>query len=151
MEEVWNPTRNWNISGNLSYLNSHFDQFISGGVNIANTQWFSNAPKAQAGLNIERNDKPDFGGTLRTRVGYTYQTKVYPTTDLSETLAQNAYGLLGAGIIWERNAKWTFAVKGSNLTNRAYRTDGYNIPVLGILDAYYGPPRLITASVNYRF
>jgi len=153
LEEVWKPTRNWDISGNLSLLDTRYDQYMSDGVNIASQESFSNAPKVQAGLNVEYIAQPSFGGTIRTRVGYTYQSEEYPTTDVVQNplLKQSAYGLLGAGIIWDRDAHWTFALKGSNLTDRAYKTDGYNIPVLGILDAYYGPPRLITASVNYKF
>lgn len=151
IETIWKPTRNWNISGNLSNLYTHYYQYLSGGVNVADQQKFSNAPRVQAGLNVEYIARPSFGGTLRSRIGYTYQSKVYPTTDLSEAIAQDSYGLLGAGIMWERDAHWTFSLQGSNLTDRYYRTDGYNIPALHILDAYYGPPRLITATVGYKF
>ena len=93
----------------------------------------------------------DFGGNIRARVGYTYQTKEYPTTDLSPAIAQGPYGLLGATIIWNRDAHWTFALQGSNLTNKSYRTDGYNIPALGVLTGFYGAPRLVFGSVKYAF
>lgn len=151
LEFAWRPDRSWNISGFISTLNAKYDEFMSGGVNIASTQKFTNAPKMQLALNVERIDKPGFGGTLRTLLGYSYRTKVYPTTDLSEVIAQPAYGLWSAGVIWERDQHWKFSLNGSNLSNVHYRTDGYNIPALYILDGFYGPPRQVMARVSYLY
>ncbi|MCZ8077483.1 MAG: TonB-dependent receptor, partial [Paucibacter sp.] len=75
----------------------------------------------------------------------------YPTTDLSEVIAQNAYGLISAGLIWEKTERLSFSLQGSNLANKAYRTDGYNIASLGVLSGFYGAPRTITAGVGYKF
>ena len=88
---------------------------------------------------------------LRSRLGATYRSKVYPTTDLSESLAQNAYTLVNAGLIWEKSAKLSFFLQGSNLADKAYKTDGYNIAALGVLNAYYGPPRTFTVGGTYKF
>jgi iron complex outermembrane receptor protein len=151
LELAWRPDRNWNITGFIAGLDAKYDEFISSGVNIASSQKFTNAPKMQVALNVERIDQPGFGGTLRTLVGYSYRTKVYPTTDLSEVIAQAAYGLWSAGVVWERDKHWRFSVNGSNLADKQYRTDGYNIPALHILDGFYGPPRQVMARVSYRY
>lgn len=151
LELAWRPDRHWNVAGFLSGLHAVYDEFISSGVDISSTQKFTNAPKFQASVNVERIDKPSFGGTLRTIVGYSYRTKVYPTTDLSEVIAQPDYGLWSAGIAWERDAHWRFSLNGSNLSDVKYRTDGYNIPALHILDGFYGPPRQVMARVSYRY
>jgi iron complex outermembrane receptor protein len=151
IESIWKPTANWSVSGHLSNLHTRYDEYIDKGVNVASQKWFSNAPKVQAGLNLQYNTRVAFGGTLTARLGYTYQSKVYPTTDLSEDIAQDAYGLVGAGLIWDRDRNWSFALQGANLADKRYRTDGYNIAALGILSGYYGPPRMITASATYRF
>lgn len=151
MEFAWKPVEHWSLIGNVAGLRTKYDDFESGGINIASQEKFNEAPNGQAGLNLEYAAPVSFGGDVRARVGYTYQTKVFPTTDLSEAIAQGSYGLLGASVIWDRDKHWSFALQGSNLTNKSYRTDGYNVPVLGILTAFYGAPRLVFASAKYAF
>ena len=150
-EFSWRPNRQWEVNGFLALLDANYDEFISGGKNIADTQKFSNTPARQVGLNVTRTDRDVFGGALRSMVGYGYRSKVYPTTDLSETLAQGGYSIWTAGVVWEAPKNWTFSLHASNLGNKRYRTDGYNIPAVFILDGFYGPPRQIIAKAGYKF
>ena len=117
---------------------------------MADQKKFTNTPKFQASVNIEHN-LPLAVGTLRSRLGLSHRSKVYPTTDLSESLAQDAYTLVNAGLIWEKDRRLSFFLQGSNLTNKAYKTDGYNIAALGVLNAYYGPPRTFTIGGTDKF
>ncbi len=149
-EFAWRPTEHWLLNGNLAALHTQYDDYESGGMNIAAQEKFVDAPNASAGFNLEYHEAVSFGGDLRARLSYRYQTKVFPTTDLSRAIAQGPYGLLGASLIWDKDANWSFALQGSNLTNKSYRTDGYNVPALGILTGFYGPPRLVFASVTYK-
>ena len=150
-EFSWRPSRQWELNGFLAFLDANYKEFISGGQDIAATQKFSNTPRKQLGLNASRTDRDVLGGTLRSMLGYGYRSKVYPTTDLSETLAQGGYGLWTAGVVWEGAKNWTFSLHGSNLGNKRYRTDGYNIPAVYILDGFYGPPRQVIAKAGYKF
>ena len=150
VEFLWLPSPDWRISGNLAGINARYDEYFDRGVNVASQKKFTNTPKFQAGFNIENSAKMPVG-LLRSRLGVTYRTKVYPTTDLSEALAQDAYALVNAGLIWEKDRHLSFFLQGSNLTNKAYKTDGYNIPALGVLDAFYGPPRSFTVGGTYKF
>ena len=150
-EFSWRPNRQWEVNGFLAFLDAKYKEFISGGQDIAATQKFSNTPRKQLGLNLSRTDRDVLGGTLRSMLGYGYRSKVYPTTDLSETLAQGGYGLWTAGVVWEGAKHWTFSLHGSNLGNKRYRTDGYNIPAVYILDGFYGPPRQVIAKAGYKF
>jgi iron complex outermembrane receptor protein len=150
VEFLWLPTADWRISGHVAYLDAKYDEYIDRGVNVADQKKFTNTPKTQVGLNIENATKLPVG-TLRSRLGATYRSKVYPTTDLSETLAQSAYTLVNAGLIWEKDARLSFFLQGANLTNKAYKTDGYNIAALGVLNAYYGAPRTFTIGGTYKF
>jgi iron complex outermembrane receptor protein len=150
VEFLWMPTADWRISGHVAVLDAKYDEYIDRGVNVADQKKFTNTPKTQAGLNIEHSLKLAVG-TLRSRLGVTHRTKVYPTTDLSEALAQDAYTLVNAGLIWEKDAKLSFFLQGSNLTDKAYKTDGYNIAALGVLNAYYGAPRTFTVGGTYKF
>lgn len=150
LEFAWRPTAAWRLSGNLAALNAKYDEYFDGGVNVAGQKKFTNTPKFQAGLNIEHEARLAMG-TLRSRLGVTHRSKVYPTTDLAETLAQDAYTLVNAGLIWEKDRRLSFFLQGSNLTNKAYKTDGYNIAALGVLDAFYGAPRTFSIGGTYKF
>ena len=151
VEFLWMPTTDWRISGHLAALDAKYDEYIDRNVNVAADKKFTNTPKFQAGLNVEHSSKVSLGGVLRARLGLTHRSKVYPTTDLSESLAQDAYTLVNAGLIWEKSPQLSFFLQGSNLTNKAYKTDGYNIAALSVLNAYYGPPRTFTIGGTLKF
>ncbi len=161
LEVLWMPSTAWRLSGHIAGTDAKYDEYIDrkGGqdVNIASVMKFTNTPKFQAGLNVE-HISPMPVGTLRTRLGLSYRSKVYPTMlppdnpgQHNEALAQDSYALVNAGLIWEKDRRLSFFLQGSNLTNRAYKTDGYNIAALGVLDAYYGPPRTYTIGGTYKF
>jgi iron complex outermembrane recepter protein len=144
-------TDSFSVQGHLAWLDTKYDEFISAGVNVADTQRFTNAPDFSGGITGIHNLELASGGSLTTRVSYSYQDKVYPTTDLSEAIAQDGYGLLSAGIIWQTPGAWRFALEGSNLTDKEYRTTGYNIAALGVLTGFYGAPRQISVTATYDF
>jgi len=150
-EFAWKPAENWTFSGNFAYLHTKYTEFLSSGVNIADTQRFTNAPKWSGGLALEHVYPLANGGSITGRVNYTYQTSVYPETTLSPLIMQPSYGLWNAGIIWQIDEPWTLSLQGTNLANKAYRTTGYNIAALGIVTGYYGAPRMVTLSARYKF
>ena len=146
------PTANWLISGNLAWLDAKYDEFITGGVNVADSQHFTNAPEFSGALNVEYRTDLANGGNLSARVTYSYQSEVYPTTDLSEAIKQPGYGLLGAGVVWRANDAWSLSLQGTNLTDEEYRTTGYNLQAaLGVLSGFYGPPRQYSLTARYDF
>ncbi|HEY1089654.1 MAG TPA: TonB-dependent receptor [Burkholderiaceae bacterium] len=151
VEFAYRPNTMWTLSGNLSSIDAKFDEYLDRGVNVASTKRFTNTPSFSGAFNIEAKAAAPWGGTLRTRLGLSYRSKVYPTTDLSEAIAQDSYYLASAGVIWERDKHWSVSIQGNNLSNTVYRTDGYNIPSLGILSGYYGAPRTISGTVSYKF
>ncbi|GAB2492226.1 TonB-dependent receptor [Pseudoxanthomonas sangjuensis] len=151
VEYQWLPSEHWLISGNLAWLDAKYDEFMTGGVNIADSQKFTNAPEFSGALNVEWRTDLANGGNLSARLGYAYQSEVYPTTDLSEDIKQDGYGLLNAGVIWRANEAWSFSLQGTNLTDEEYRTTGYNIASLGILTGFYGPPRQFSLTARYDF
>ncbi|MGB3394029.1 MAG: TonB-dependent receptor [Stenotrophomonas sp.] len=147
------PTRNWLISGNLAWLDAKYDEFMSAGVNIADTQYFTNAPEFSGALNVEYRADLANGGNLSARVGYVYQAEVWPTTDLSPEIRQDGYGLLNAGVIWKLDDAWSLSLQGTNLTDKEYRTTGYNLVSagLGVLTGFYGAPRQYMLTARYDF
>ncbi|WP_202839183.1 TonB-dependent receptor [Luteimonas saliphila] len=147
------PTPNWLLSGNLAWLDAKYDEFISGGVNIADSQYFTNAPEFSGAINLEYRTDLANGGNLSARVGYSYQSEVWPTTDLSPVIRQDGYGLINAGVIWRANDAWSFSLQGTNLADEEYRTTGYNLVSagLGVLTGFYGPPRQYSLTARYDF
>ncbi|MEZ5485983.1 MAG: TonB-dependent receptor [Lysobacteraceae bacterium] len=151
LEWQFRPTENWLINGNAAWLDTEYDEFISSGVNVADAQRFTNAPDFSGALNVEYRMPTASGGEFSARVGYSYQSEVYPTTDLSEAIKQEGYGLVNAGVIWRTNQNWSFSLQGTNLADKEYRTTGYNIPALGVLTGFYGAPRQYTLTARYDF
>ena len=145
------PTENWLISGNLAWLDAEYDEFITAGVNVAASQRFTNAPEFSGAVNVEYRTALAGGGNLSARVGYSYQSEVWPTTDLSAAIRQDGYGLVNAGLVWNVNDTWTLSLQGSNLADKEYRTTGYNIGAYGVLTGFYGPPRQYSLSARYEF
>ena len=151
VEYQWLPTQNWLVSGNLAWLDAKYDEFIDRGVNVADKQRFTNAPEFSGAMNVEYRTALSNGGNLSARMTYSYQSEVWPTTDLSPLIMQQGYGLLGAGVIWQANDAWSFSLQGSNLMDKEYRTTGYNIPSVGSVIGFYGAPRQYTLTARYEF
>jgi iron complex outermembrane receptor protein len=141
----------WVLQGNLGWLDAEYDEYISAGVNVADAQKFTNAPEFSGALSLQYIHPLANGGEVRSRVGYSYQDKVYPTTDLSEAIAQDGYGLWNASVIWQIDDNWKVSLEGNNLADEEYRTTGYNIAALGILTGFYGPPRTVALTAQYQF
>ncbi len=156
IEYQWLPTRNWLVSGNFAFLDAKYDEFIYLGQNIADEQEFTNAPEFSGAVNVEYRTDLASGGNLSARVGYSYQDDVVATTEIVRTgalpITQDAYGLVNAGVIWNTGGAWSFSLQGSNLTDKEYRTTGYNLnAALGVVTGFYGPPRQYSLTARYEF
>jgi iron complex outermembrane receptor protein len=151
VEYQYLPTANWLISGNLAWLDAKYDEYLDRGVNVAHNQKFTNAPRVSGAVGVEYRTPLANGGNLSARIGYNYQSEVWPTTDLSPAIRQKGYGLLNAGVIWKVDAAWSLSLQGSNLTDKNYRTTGYNIASYGVLTGFYGAPRQVSLSATWRF
>lgn len=160
-EYQWLATDNFTVSGNLAWLDAKFDTYMYKNVNIAKQQEFTNAPDFSGAMNLEYRADLGAGGSLSARVGYAYQSRVVATTEVVydpvtkatvQPITQDGYGLVNAGVIWKPADAWTVSLQGSNLTDKAYRTTGYNLyAALGVHTGFYGPPRQYSLSVRYDF
>jgi iron complex outermembrane receptor protein len=149
-EFSWRPNRQWEVNGFLALLNASYDEFMSGGKNIADTQKFSKHAAAPGG------PEPDAHGPRRVwRRPAQHGRLRLPQQGVSDDGLERDPGAgrlqYGRPASWEAPKNWTFSLHGSNLGNKRYRTDGYNIPALYILDGFYGPPRQIIAKAGYKF
>jgi len=166
LEWDWNPRQvQWfGLQGNLSYLDAEPDSFLDANDDsFVDTQVISNAPEWTAGLRL-RFDFPAMGGLLTATLGGNYRDDSVLTNEGGADprdptgrtpllpLTQDAYSTLDLSIDWlSGNGRWGFRVNGHNLTDEEYLTNGYNIPVLGVVTGSYGAPATITAGIEYRW
>jgi iron complex outermembrane receptor protein len=171
LESVWKPIKALTLALNVGYLDSYYEDYLIGctaltpgctpgapPVNVANQNRPINAPMWNASGNaIYTWDM--FSGSMLARVGYDWRsfTKVANTTPSATD--QPAYGVLNAGIAYTTAGNaWRFSIDGKNLTDRYYRVAGYDFggPGTGLLASvsqigFYGPPRTVTATLQYHF
>ena len=164
------PSEHWSITGNMAWLDAKYDEYIIRGTptgstqevefNVAGQQEFTNAPEFSGALNLEWRTDLASGGNIAARLGYSYQTEVVATTDITRNpvtgavivpISEDAYGLVNANVTWRVNDAWSFALSGSNLADKEYRTTGYSIPALFIRTGFYGAPRQYSLTARYDF
>ncbi len=161
VEYQWLVGGGFSVSGNLAWLDAKYDEFRFAGVNIANEQEFTNAPDFSGALNLEYRTSVGDAGEISARVGYSYQSDVIATTEIIRSevppngrlpISQDGYGLVSAGVVWDTGGPWSVALQGSNLTDKEYKTTGYNLNrALGVYTAFYGAPRQYSLSLRYDF
>ena len=157
------PTAHWfGISGNVSYLDASPDEFLDeNGDGFVDTQVISNAPEVTGALNLNF-DFPAWGGLITSSIGWAYRDDSVLTTEGGPDprdptrpllpLVQPSFDLINAWISWiSGDGAWQVTVNGKNLGDEDYLTNGYNIPVLGIVQGSFGAPRTVTATLAYKF
>jgi len=164
IEYAWNSRSWFGLSGFLAYLNATPNEFLDeNGDGFVDTQVITNAPEFTG--TIRANFDWQVGrGLLTASAGYSYRGESVLTNEggpdprdpTEETpllpLTQDAFGLVDAWIQYlTANGKWRFGISGKNLTNEEYMTNGYNIPVLGVIQGSFGAPRTFVATAEFRF
>jgi iron complex outermembrane receptor protein len=154
MELEWRarlgPHLSWD--GHVGYLDARYDEFIDRGVDVASSRHFPNAPEWTAGTSLVADVPLQGGGALRARIDGRYQSTVRPTTDVTELLLQPGYALWNASLSWDLpDGRWRVALRGDNLADKRYLTNGFYYLPFGIATGYYGPPRTVSLTLDYSF
>jgi iron complex outermembrane receptor protein len=156
-EMVANLTRDFTIAGMYSYIDAHYNQFIVAGANVASQRVFQNTPKNSGNLRANYDiAMPLMGhnGKLSLIGSYSYKGATHQFETVS-ILDQESYKLWDASIVWTRaDGKVRAGLHGKNLGDTRYKTAGYFFPTLGnegTLTAFYGNPRTVSATLEYRF
>jgi iron complex outermembrane receptor protein len=150
--------RTWRVLGHAGYLDTRFDRYLSGGVDIAASQRFTNAPRWTAGASVIADVALARGDGLTARVDGAYRSKAWPSGDLTESgglsarLAQGGHALWNASLAWRSPAaRWQLTLAAQNLGGKDYHVTGWDLPILGIASVFNGPPRTLSANATYRF
>ncbi len=153
LEAMGRLTPQLSVSGMYSIIDAKYNEYIVNGVNVAAQRVFQNTPMHSSNLRATY-DIPVATGRVAVigAVSYKGATNQFETTSI---LDQGSYYLADASIVWTRtDGKLRAALHGKNLTDRHYKTAGYFFPTLGnegVLTAFYGNPRQLSATVEYRF
>ncbi|MFV3126283.1 TonB-dependent receptor [Niveispirillum sp. KHB5.9] len=145
----------------VGYIDAEFKQFLRYNLttrvydNIANQAVFQNTPRWTGNLGLSYAHDLGDGGTLTFTGSAAYRSSFSLFEFPNAALDQRSYTLYDLSAVWTAASdNWSVGVHGKNLGNKKYRVGGYNFPGALFGDSiigYYGPPRTVTATVEYRF
>jgi len=156
-ETVAHLTKAFTLSGMYSYIDAKYKEYIVAGANVADQRHFQNTPRNAANLRAMYEVPMPVAGTggrlsLIGSASYRGQTYQFETPSVID---QDAYKLYDASIVWTRtDGKVRAGLHGKNLSDVHYKTAGYLFPTLGnegTLTAFYGAPRTVQGTIDYRF
>ncbi|KPV98483.1 Pesticin receptor precursor [Pseudoalteromonas sp. P1-9] len=173
-EFTYVATDNLNFNASLGYIDAEFTEVIDTnpetGEEFDKSEFFdiANTPDLTFNLGFDYSIESTFGDFVVN--GNYYHRGDYVLFEEASLLSQDAYGLVNLGVTWYSNdGHWSASLTGKNLTNEEYLVGGYQFvtpdptdptdtskytPGLGgdnTLIGYYGDPRTVTLTVNYRF
>ncbi|MEM9300708.1 MAG: TonB-dependent receptor [Pseudomonadota bacterium] len=148
-----------NIAWTLGYINAEFNEYIDAfGNDVADERVIQNTPEwtASAQLAYEwpvgwfnRSGTVSFINRLSHRDEHSQFETPNPFLD------QDTFTLWDLSLVWQDDSgQWTAGIHGKNLTDEEYKVAGYFFPTLGLegtVTTFYGNPRQVTATVEYRF
>ncbi len=145
----------------IGYIDAEFNKFLRYNLtskvydNIANTAVFQNTPKWTANFGLTYAHDMGDAGTL-TLTGNAAHRSAFSLFEFPNPLLdQDGYTLYDLSAVWTAASdNWSVGLHGKNLGNKKYRVGGYNFPGALFGDSiigYYGAPRTVTATVEYRF
>ena len=135
----------------LGYLDSKLTEVpVGSGINVGAPLPF--APKYSGTLGLQYDQSLAGGAGLTFRADEGYTTWVNTGVDSSSVYIPG-YGLLSARVIYHpAEGKWDAQVFGTNLTDKFYRLDGYNIAANGNMNlGSVGVPRMWGLTFDYKF
>jgi iron complex outermembrane receptor protein len=160
-------------TGTLGYMDAKYKTFIGPtGTDVANVRVFQNTPDWTLSGTLGGNVRVGSGSVNASTV-VSYRSLTHQFETASPFLDQPAYTLWDAHLTYTfGDGRYSIGVHGKNLTNRIYKTAGYQyinstiagVPILtptggytptlgkeGIATAFYGNPRQVFGTLTARF
>lgn len=129
------PTSQWALQGNITYVDAQYEKYRQGGVSLAG-KTPTNTPSTVANLWVSYAFTP----AVQASVGLRHVGKVY--ADAANTMTWPAYTLLDLGVSWKVNKSVTLIGRVRNATDKLYAAS------ISSTSAYLGAPR--TADITLR-
>jgi iron complex outermembrane recepter protein len=161
LEMMARLTDAFTITAMYGYIDAKFTKFVgAGNVDVASQRKFQNTPENTANIRATY-EWPMAAFNQRGKMALTGGASFRDDTQQFEfalpTLDQKAFTLVDASLVWtSSNSKLRVGLHGKNLSDKRYKIAGYNFPTLpttalpSVL-AFYGNPRTVTLSVDYKF
>ena len=161
------------LAGTLGYIDPEYRRFVGPtGVDIASSRVFQNTPRWTLSGTFG-GAMPLASGTLTGSAVVSYRSLTHQFETPSPFLDQPGYTLLDGNLDYAlAGGKYSIGIHGKNLTNRHYKTSGYQyisstiagVPIRnaaggftptlgreGIATAFYGNPRQVFATFAAKF
>ena len=146
------------LTGMFGYIDAEYTKYIgAGNVDVTKLRSFQNTPKQTASLRANYDWQMGmFGheGKLSLLTGVSYRAATQQFEIPTPLLDQAAFSLWDASLVWSsKDNRIRAGLHVKNLTDERYKVAGYNFPTLGegAVTAFYGNPRTVSATVEYRF
>lgn len=139
------------LQAGLSYLDGKYLR-LDPGVSFPLSAKLPETPKLSLNGSIEQTFDVH-GGQLLFRADATYRAKTYKEPNNVEAVAQRPYALFNGRIAFTpASDRVTFAVFGTNLTNKRYIVSGIDVAsTFSMYEAYFGRPREFGAEISAKF
>jgi len=166
------PGSNFFFAGTLGYISAKYKTFIGPtGTDVANVRVFQNTPDWTLSGTLGGN-LPIGGGSLNASTVVSYRSLTHQFETASPFLDQPGYALWDAHLTYSfGNGRYSIGIHGKNLTDKHYKTAGYQYittkidgtPILtggaytptlgkeGIATAFYGNPRQVFGTLTAKF
>jgi iron complex outermembrane receptor protein len=156
-----------NLTGNFSlgYIKAEFDEYKALDLtasppvirDFAASRVFQNTPEWTGSASLTYTADLGGRGTLSFTPTASYRDKFH-MFEIPSSLDQGSYWIYDASLVWTSpDDHYRVGLHGKNLGDERYRIGGYNFPQsAGVLfgnsvNAFYGPPRTWTVSLEAKF
>ena len=149
----------------LGYIKAEFDEYRALDLTVsppvvrdfADSRVFQNTPKWTGNFGFTYAHDMGDNGVIRFIPSAAYRSSLN-MFEIPSSLDQDSYWLVDASLTWtSADERYRIGLHGKNLTEEEYRVGGYNFPqTAGVLfgnsvNAFYGPPRTFTVSLEAKF
>ncbi|WP_300543170.1 TonB-dependent receptor [Maricaulis sp.] len=150
----------------LGYVDAAFEEYLAYVPNdapppafvladVSAMRQFQNTPDWTGSLALNHHADGVMNGALDLRAALSWRGDSSMFETPAPEIDQEAYSLLDISAVWTSNTgRWRAGLHGRNLGDERYRTGGYYFPGLAYGDSvigFYGPPRTVFASLEYRY
>jgi iron complex outermembrane receptor protein len=155
LEFIAVPLSGFTVNANVGLVDARYIELLPGAPVTLGTP-FIDTPKVSGDVGAEyitdRVEKLKITG----RLDYGFKSAIsYDVSNVANLITQQSYGLLSGKVTFDlKNSGWSFAVFGTNLTDRRYIVGGWDqctASSLAFCIVEYGAPREWGVSGQYRY
>ncbi|QIG78801.1 TonB-dependent receptor [Stakelama tenebrarum] len=153
------PSRHFSANLVVGYTHADYKEFftyIAGGttpVDVSDQRVFQNTPKWTANASATWSEDLA-GGTIAFTPAISMRSDI-SMFEYASPLDQDSYFLVDASLNWtSADDRYRIGVAARNLTDERYRVGGYYFPGAAYgnsIIGYYGPPRTVTGTIEFRY